>query len=139
MAAETAYGDYAEIIALTRQGEHVAAQDWLVVAPIATGLIVTAILVIIGQRQRLQTAVALSAFAAIAIFEAALFAHVWDVGVVVMTMSDWRPPFGIAFVCRHPRSLLRPRRRADGAGRRHLRHWRLDAGRAALRLLLPSC
>ena len=98
MAAETAYGDYAEIIALTRQAENVAAQDWLVVAPIATGLIVTAILVIIGHRQRLQTAIALSAFAAIAIFEAALFAHVWDVGVVVMTMSDWRPPFGIAFV-----------------------------------------
>ena len=97
MASESTSHDYSAIIELTRQGENVAAQDWLVVAPIATGLIVTAILVILGQRQRLQTILALSAFAAILVFEAALFAHVWDSGIAVMTMSDWRPPFGIAF------------------------------------------
>ncbi len=97
MATESVYEKYADIIALSRQSEGVPVQDWLVVAPIATGLIAAAILIIGGRRDKVQTRLGISAFAAMFAFEAALFAEVWSSGPLVMTMSNWRPPFGIAF------------------------------------------
>lgn len=97
MASPSVYETYAEIIGLARQPFSVAAADWLAVAPIATGLIAAAVLVIVARKERLQSALALGALGLMLLFEALLLVRVLEAGPVVMTLSGWRPPFGIAF------------------------------------------
>lgn len=76
----------------------IAAADWLVVAPVAIGITVGALLTMFRHRARSQAMLAISALMAITLANALLLARVLDEGPVAMTMGRWLPPFGISFV-----------------------------------------
>lgn len=93
-------GDLAEIAdrAGVMMTEQVAAADWLVVAPVVVALAGGAILIMFRHHLRWQAAFATIALSLMLVANVLLFARVLHSGPVVMTMGNWLPPFGIAFV-----------------------------------------
>ena len=77
--------------------EAVALGDWLVVAPIALCLIMSALLLMIRKDVSRQVPLALGGLVALVVIDAMLLARIIEFGPITMVMGRWLPPFGIAF------------------------------------------
>jgi len=78
--------------------EPVAAGDWLVIAPVATAIVLGALLLLLRHHLRWQAALAFFGLLLMVLANAALLARVVTEGPLAMTMGSWLPPFGISFV-----------------------------------------
>ncbi len=69
---------------------------WLAVAPLAIPLCAAALAVAAWGHDRAQIAIGVCGLLAQFAAAATLFAHVWDNGVLAVSMGGWQAPFGIA-------------------------------------------
>ncbi len=72
--------------------------DWLVIAPVAGGILTGALLLMLRRYPRLQAPIAIGFLLALVVITGALLARTMATGApVVMTMGRWLPPYGITF------------------------------------------
>ncbi|MBB2687945.1 Na+/H+ antiporter subunit D [Rhizobium sophoriradicis] len=70
---------------------------WLAILPVAHCITLGAVLLMVRAHPRLQSWLAISGLAGLALIDAALLAKVAAEGPLTMVMGRWLPPFGIAF------------------------------------------
>jgi multicomponent Na+:H+ antiporter subunit D len=78
--------------------EPVTAGDWVLIAPVVTGIAIGALLLMLRHHLRWQAAFAAGGLLFMLAANAALLQRVLEEGPLVMTMGRWLPPFGISFV-----------------------------------------
>jgi len=71
--------------------------DWLVIMPVAIPFVFGALIVMLRSRVDRHADLALAAFLLMRVLNLGLLLKVARDGIVVMEMSNWLPPFGIAF------------------------------------------
>lgn len=85
------------LVAASMLAEAPALADWLVIAPVILPFAFATVIVMLRQRVERHGLIAIVGFALLVLSNLALIRHVSSQGVVVMAMSNWIPPFGIAF------------------------------------------
>ena len=80
--------------------------QWLVILPLVVGLASGAVLMMLRDKPRLQTVLAILSLGSIVVLHGLLLAVVMDTGIVTMTMGRWLPPFGISFTADLTGALL---------------------------------
>jgi len=71
--------------------------DWLIIAPVAFCMVMSAILLMVRKDARLQPMIAVPGLVALVLLAIGLLARVIADGPQTMTMGRWLPPFGISF------------------------------------------
>ncbi|TYC56481.1 Na+/H+ antiporter subunit D [Rhodobacterales bacterium] len=76
---------------------HVAAADWLVVAPSLITILGGSLCLMLRKHTSLQPKLGNAFLGLLVLANLALLARVLDHGIITMVMGNWLPPFGIAF------------------------------------------
>lgn len=93
MAGKDTKVDYAAAMVM----EPVAAADWLIVAPVATAILGSALTMMLRKNTQHQAWMTLGFLAVITLQVFLLLDRVAELGPLTMVMGRWLPPFGIAF------------------------------------------
>lgn len=93
MAGKDSKIDYAAAMVM----DPVAAADWLIVGPVATAILGSALTMMLRKRSRYQAFLTLVVLAAMTAQLCLLLGRVAELGPLTMVMGRWLPPFGIAF------------------------------------------